>query len=63
MSSTSELGVRRLQQMRAQVSELRHAADRTLDPELRRRLEAKIHRLQEQCGQDRSTDTAHPEPA
>ncbi|MFE4874276.1 DUF6381 family protein [Streptomyces sp. NPDC056682] len=39
--------------MRAQVSELRHAADRTLDdPELRQRLEAKIRRLQQHCGQD-----------
>ncbi|MEV8529436.1 DUF6381 family protein [Streptomyces sp. NPDC052000] len=42
----------RVQQMRAQVSELRHAADRTLDPELRQRLEARIRRLQQHCGQD-----------
>ncbi|MGW2866168.1 DUF6381 family protein [Streptomyces sp. NPDC001205] len=49
MSSTAEPGARRLQQMRAQMGELRHAADRTLDPELRARLEAKIRRLHEQC--------------
>ncbi|MFG3281535.1 DUF6381 family protein [Streptomyces sp. NPDC048111] len=63
MSTTREFGVRRLEQMRAQVKELGHAADRTLDPELRRRLEAKIHRLQEQCKQDAHSDTGRPEPA
>ncbi|MYV89998.1 small hydrophilic protein [Streptomyces sp. SID1034] len=37
--------------MRSQLKELAHAADRALDPELRRRLEAKAHRLQQQYDQ------------
>ncbi|AYG78572.1 hypothetical protein DWB77_00680 [Streptomyces hundungensis] len=57
MSSPKDFGVRRLEQMRAQVKELGHAADRTLDPELRRRLEAKIHRLREQCERSTPTET------
>ncbi|MCT9089765.1 DUF6381 family protein [Streptomyces sp. ASQP_92] len=57
MSSPKEFGVRRMEQMRAQVKELGHAADRTLDPELRRRLEAKIQRLQQQCEQNTAAET------
>ncbi|MFD7339221.1 DUF6381 family protein [Streptomyces violascens] len=57
MTTRGDLGARRLQQMRAQVEELRHAADRTLDPELRQRLQDKVRRLQQQCG----PDTARPE--
>ncbi|GGY61408.1 DUF6381 family protein [Streptomyces xanthochromogenes] len=51
MNPTRELDTRRQQQMRSQLKELAHAADRALDPELRRRLEAKAHRLQQQYDQ------------
>ncbi|GGT84821.1 DUF6381 family protein [Streptomyces violascens] len=49
--------------MRAQVKELRHATDRTLDPELRQRLQDKAHRLQQQCEQAPGIDSARPTPA
>ncbi|MFK0181742.1 DUF6381 family protein [Streptomyces xanthochromogenes] len=41
MNPTRELGARRQQQILSQAKELSRAASRTLDPELRRRLEAK----------------------
>ncbi|MEV6726367.1 DUF6381 family protein [Streptomyces xanthochromogenes] len=59
MNPTRELGTRRQQEILSQLKELAHAADRTLDPELRRRLEAKAHRLQQEYNQAGGRGTSH----
>ncbi|WP_327294003.1 MULTISPECIES: DUF6381 family protein [unclassified Streptomyces] len=51
MSGAGESG-RRIQQMRAKAQDLKQAAERTTDPEERRRLKDKASRLDRQSEQE-----------
>ncbi|MEK8141634.1 DUF6381 family protein [Streptomyces sp. M10(2022)] len=61
MSVAGEFGGR-AQQIRAEVQELNDEAERTSDPEARKRLTDKARRIQEQSEQERSTGIQNIDP-